>query len=143
MDADGLRIVERSPWYSTAPWPPSEQPRFVNAVARIATALTPLEVLERLLAIEAALGRTRGERWAARTVDLDLLAYGDRVVDLAPAGGRPGLVLPHPRLHERAFVLRPLADLAPQWRHPGSGRTVGELLAGAPDADQVKPLGEP
>ena len=100
----------------TEPWGYAEQPRFVNAVAELETDEQPRALLERLLAIERELGRTReGPRYGPRTIDLDLLLYGDEQLD------EPGLVVPHPRLHERAFVLEPLAELAPDLVVPGRG----------------------
>jgi len=108
----------------TEPWGYTDQPRFLNAVAEVETSLEPRAFLERLLEIERSLGRTRdGPRWGPRTIDLDLLVHGDAVVN------EPGLTVPHPRLHERAFVLEPLAELAPSLNVPGKG-TVSVLLAG-------------
>jgi 2-amino-4-hydroxy-6-hydroxymethyldihydropteridine diphosphokinase len=100
-----------------------DQPRFLNTVALIGTMLSPRELLERLLEIERELGRTReGPRFGPRTIDLDLLLYGNEVID------EPGLTVPHPRLHERRFVLEPLADIKPKLVVPGRGR-VRDLLA--------------
>lgn len=108
----------------TEPWGVVDQPRFVNAVAELETPLEPRELLVRLLDVERRLGRERGgPRWGPRTIDLDLLVHGDAQLD------EPGLVLPHPRLHERLFVLEPLAELAPDLDVPGRGR-VSALLAG-------------
>jgi 2-amino-4-hydroxy-6-hydroxymethyldihydropteridine diphosphokinase len=129
-------VVDRSRWYETAPVPVSDQPWYVNGVARIETDLEPAELLARLHAVEADFGRVRSIRNAPRLVDLDLLAYDDRVID-----GDGGLELPHPRLHERAFVLLPLADLAPGWRHPRMLRTVEELIAALPPDQVAQPLG--
>jgi 2-amino-4-hydroxy-6-hydroxymethyldihydropteridine diphosphokinase len=109
------RLMARSSLYRTAPVGKLDQPDFVNAVARLETALAPEALLQALLAIEGSQGRVRGERNAPRTLDLDLLLYDDLVLD------RPGLTLPHPRLHERAFVLVPLAELDPALRVPGRG----------------------
>lgn len=117
----GLRIVRRSALYETAPVPVSDQPWYVNGVAVVATPLGPIEVLETLHRIEAAFGRVRAEVNAPRVLDLDLLAYDDVVREDRP-------ILPHPRLHERAFVLRPLADVAPDWRHPVQGTDIAEML---------------
>ena len=108
----------------TEPWGYADQPLFLNAVAEVETALAPRALLDELLAVERRLGRDRaGPRYGPRTIDLDLLLYGDRVVD------EPGLTVPHPRLHERIFVLEPLAELAPSLEIPGNG-TVQALLAG-------------
>ena len=108
----------------TEPWGYERQPRFLNAVAEIETDLSPRRLLDHLLDVEARLGRERiGPKWGPRTIDLDLLLYGDETVD------EPGLVVPHPRLLEREFVLEPLADLVPWLKIPGNG-TVHDALAG-------------
>jgi 2-amino-4-hydroxy-6-hydroxymethyldihydropteridine diphosphokinase len=119
----GTRLLARSPLYLTPPWGVLEQPPFVNAVARIATTLAPHDLLDALLAIERAAGRVRdGERWGPRTLDLDILHMDGVVL------GDERVTLPHPRIHERAFVLVPLSDLAPDLLLPGQGR-VANLLA--------------
>jgi 2-amino-4-hydroxy-6-hydroxymethyldihydropteridine diphosphokinase len=108
----------------TEPWGLEDQPRFLNAVAELETSLTPRHLLGRLLEVERRLGRERsGPRWGPRTIDLDLLLYGEQALD------EPGLVVPHPRLRERPFVLEPLAELVPAQKIPGNG-TVAEALAG-------------
>ncbi len=107
----------------TEPWGYTDQPRFLNAVAEIETPLTPRQLLDHLLDVERRLGRERiGPQWGPRTVDLDLLLFGDQAID------EPGLVVPHPRLAERAFVLEPLAELVPSLNIPGVG-TVRDALA--------------
>src|SRR5690348_6261131 len=111
----------RSRLYRTPPWGMPDQPDFINAVARLQTSLTPRQLLDALLAIEARAGRARGVRYGPRTLDLDLLLYADRAMC------EPGLAIPHPRLQERAFVLLPLADIAPELDVPGQGR-VADLL---------------
>jgi 2-amino-4-hydroxy-6-hydroxymethyldihydropteridine diphosphokinase len=131
----GPRIVARSRWFRSAPVPPSDQPWFVNGVVAVETALAPAALLEVLHAVEARFGRVRRERNAARVLDLDLLAYEERV---SAEGETP--ILPHPRLHERAFVLRPLADIAPDWRHPRLGRTASALIADLPPDAKAEPM---
>ena len=131
----GVRVVARSRWYRSAPVPPSDQPWFVNGVVAVETALEPAALLEVLHAVEARFGRVRRERNAARVLDLDLLAYDDRA---SAEGVAP--VLPHPRLHERAFVLRPLAEIAPSWRHPRLGRTIASLIADLPPDARAEPI---
>ena len=108
----------------TEPWGYEDQPHFLNAVAEVETELGLRELLDLLLEVERDLGRERGAgpRYGPRTIDLDLLLYGEETID------EPGLTVPHPRLHERRFVLEPLADLEPALVVPGHG-TVGELLA--------------
>jgi 2-amino-4-hydroxy-6-hydroxymethyldihydropteridine diphosphokinase len=130
LPSRGIEVVLRSRWYLSEPVPRSDQPWFVNAVLAIATRLGPEELLDRLLEIEAEFGRVRGERNAARTLDLDLLDYEGRLCETTR------LVLPHPRLQDRRFVLAPLCDVAPQWRHPLLGRSVRQLLARLPAAAQ-------
>lgn len=132
LPALGIEVVARSPWYRSEPVPVSDQPWFVNAVAKVATGLEPNALLERLLALEVRFGRLRSAPNAARTLDLDLLDYDGRLVDT------PALVLPHPRLHERRFVLAPLCDLASDWRHPRIGLTASELLARLPPGQGVR-----
>jgi 2-amino-4-hydroxy-6-hydroxymethyldihydropteridine diphosphokinase len=118
-----LELVAVSAFRETDPVGVLEQPRFLNAVAAVETALPPRGLLDRLLAIEAELGRSRtGERFGPRTIDLDLLLHGEAVVD------EPGLAVPHPRLHERRFALEPLAELDPHLVVPGRG-PVEALLA--------------
>jgi len=119
---DRLRPRRVSPIVETEPWGVTDQPRFLNAVAEIETELPPGALLDRLLDLERDLGRVRTERWGPRTIDLDLLLYGDRQV------ATPSLTLPHPRLHERRFVLEGLAELCPDLRVPGLDRTVRDLL---------------
>jgi 2-amino-4-hydroxy-6-hydroxymethyldihydropteridine diphosphokinase len=120
-----VELVAVSTLRETDPVGYEEQPRFLNGVVQLGTELSPRELLARLLAIETRLGRVRGQgpRFGPRTIDLDLLLYGEETVD------EPGLTLPHPRLHERRFVLEPLAELDPALEVPGRG-PVQALLAG-------------
>jgi 2-amino-4-hydroxy-6-hydroxymethyldihydropteridine diphosphokinase len=136
LDRHGVRLVRVSPWYRTAPVPVSDQPWFVNAVAEVATALDDKALLAALHAVEHDFGRVRTVANAPRIVDLDLLDYRG---EISPGGeGEP--ILPHPRLHQRAFVLRPLADLEPAWRHPASGRSIDTLLAELPPGQRIERL---
>jgi len=119
---DGIEIVAVSRLRETEPVGPVEQGPFLNGAVQVTTDLTPQQLLERLLAIEQRLGRVRAERFGPRTIDLDLLVYGDEVVEEA------GLTVPHPRLHERRFALEPLAELDPRLVVPGRG-PVSALLS--------------
>jgi 2-amino-4-hydroxy-6-hydroxymethyldihydropteridine diphosphokinase len=120
------RVLAVSSFYRTAPVGYLAQPEFVNAAVAVETALAPRALLDALQAIEAAAGRERRFKDAPRTLDLDLLLYGDRVAD------EPGLTIPHPRLHERAFALAPLVEIAPDAVVPGYGRAA-DLLARCAD----------
>lgn len=128
-------VVARSRFWRTRPVPDDGGPWYVNAVAALATALGPETLLAALLGIEAEFGRVRTYRNAPRLLDLDLLAYRD----LRRDGPEPPL-LPHPRLQERAFVLLPLAEIAPAWRHPRSGRSIAELIAALPPDQTAEPV---
>lgn len=132
----GLGPPSVSRWYETAPIPPSGQPNYVNGVARFDGTADPASLLERLHAIEAASGRTRGTRNAARSLDLDIIDIDGMVRDA------PNPVLPHPRAHERAFVLMPLAEVEPCWVHPRLGLGVDALLRSLPP-QQIRPLRRP
>jgi 2-amino-4-hydroxy-6-hydroxymethyldihydropteridine diphosphokinase len=154
----GLTVVRASRLYATPCFPPGAGPDYVNAAAEVAPdpALGAPAILAALHAVEAAFHRRRGQRWGQRTLDLDLLAIGEMVLpdpataarwrDLPPAdqiGTTPDrLILPHPRLQDRAFVLVPLAEIAPGWRHPALGLTVAALRDRLPAADlaAIRPL---
>ncbi|MGB2951844.1 MAG: 2-amino-4-hydroxy-6-hydroxymethyldihydropteridine diphosphokinase [Gaiellaceae bacterium] len=124
LDGDGVRLVRSSRYRETEPVGYEAQPRFLNAAVLVETELSPRDLLGRLLAIEQEIGRVRsGPRLGPRTIDLDLLIYGERVID------EPGLKVPHPRLHERRFVLEPLCELDPGLVVPGRG-PVSTLFAG-------------
>ena len=126
MHARQIHIKRCSRWFESAPVPLSDQPWFVNAVCEVETALTPNELVDAVLGIEHELGRRRSVPNAARTIDIDVIAYADQVIT---PNSQSNLHLPHPRMHERAFVLLPLADLAPDWHHPESGRHITALTA--------------
>ncbi len=125
LEKHGVRVIAVSPYYVTPAWPDPSDPPFVNAVAQIGTTLAPAALLDLLHRTETSFRRTRSARNAPRTLDLDLLDYDSRVEEGA-------LQLPHPRLAGRAFVLVPLADIAPAWRHPVTGQGIGALLAALP-----------
>ncbi len=132
----GVEVRRLSPWYRTAPVPVSDQPWYVNAVAEIGANLRADALLSTLHAVEEVFGRVRSVPNAARRIDLDLLDFRG---EIAP-GGLGKATLPHPRMTDRAFVLRPLADLAPGWRHPVSGASVEALVAALPAGQIIERL---
>ena len=118
----GITLINHSDWYRTKPVGGPPQPDYVNACALLKVELDPHKLLETLLEIEQKFGRERKERWGARTLDLDLILYDDLILDT------PNLQIPHPRMSERAFVLVPLAEIAPNWIEPVSGKIINQLL---------------
>jgi len=134
LQTQGIPVAGRSAWYRTEPVPRSDQPWFVNAVASLSTDLAAPDLLAVLQAIERQFGRVHGERNTARVLDLDLLDHRGQLIETA------SLVLPHPRLHQRRFVLVPLAEIAPCWSHPLSGLTAEQLLSRLDDKQSIERL---
>lgn len=151
-----VRLVSQSRFFRTPSFPPGAGDDFVNAVALVKTRLEPQGLLAHLHRVEQAFGRERRARWGARTLDLDLLDFGGRILpdaatyrawrDLPPEDRQSmapdRLILPHPRLQDRAFVLVPLADVAPDWVHPVTGKTVQAMLDALREADKdgIRPI---
>jgi len=131
----GCRVLNRSRWFRSAPVPVSDQPDFVNGVISVRTTLKPAELLVTLHGIEGRFDRLRSVPNAARTLDLDLIAYDD-LINEGP--GDP--LLPHPRMAGRAFVLYPLRDIEPDWRHPALGIPLAKLIEGLPDDQTCHPI---
>ncbi|MEL0042420.1 MAG: 2-amino-4-hydroxy-6-hydroxymethyldihydropteridine diphosphokinase [Candidatus Puniceispirillum sp.] len=132
LTGHGIDLVAMSRWYESAPVPMSDQPWYLNAVAMATTNRPAAETLACLHQVEAAFGRVRGVRNAARVLDLDLIDFGGLVHDA------PELILPHTRMHERAFVLLPMQELAPLWRHPISGVSIDDLVRALPTGQQIR-----
>lgn len=130
---EGLKVIARSGWWASAAWPDPAGPGYLNGVAVVETVLSPPDVLEALHRVEARFGRARAAQNAARTLDLDLVAHGRVVI-------QDGLTVPHPRAHERLFVMGPLAEIASDWRHPQSGRTAAALAGEAKVGTDARPL---
>ncbi|MDO9432729.1 MAG: 2-amino-4-hydroxy-6-hydroxymethyldihydropteridine diphosphokinase [Pseudomonadota bacterium] len=131
----GLPVLLRSSWWRSAAWPDPNVQEYRNGVVLVEAQLSPQDLIRTLFMIEARFGRARGAPNASRTLDLDLIAYGRLV------SGDPELTLPHPRAHERLFVMGPLAQIAPRWRHPVLGRTALELAAAATVGRDAAPVG--
>lgn len=127
-------IVNQSAVYETAPWGITDQPAFLNQVIEISTFLLPEDLLRIILNIEHDLGRVRYERWGARVIDIDILYFGQTIMDSAR------LTLPHPRIQDRRFVLAPLAEIAPGFAHPLLQKTSAQLLKECPDTSEVSKI---
>ena len=137
LAARGVDIVARSRWFESAPVPTSDQPWYINGVAAVATTLDAEALVAEVLHVEAELGRQRSIPNAPRTIDIDVLAYDDVII----TADHPGAVeTPHPRLHVRAFVLMPLHDIAPDWRHPISGAALSTLIKALPKDQACRPI---
>lgn len=133
----GISVVARSRWFESAPVPLSDQPWFVNGVVQITCLMMAPALLDALHAVEARFGRVRTVANAPRVLDLDLLAFGDEILGKP---GEGGFQVPHPRLQDRAFVLLPLEDVAPEWVHPKTGATLAEMIAKLPQDQVCRPL---
>ena len=156
LDEKGIRLVKVSRFFETPCFPPGAGPDYVNAAALVESSFDARQMLERLHEIEAEFGRAREQRWGMRTLDIDLIGGGDLVLpdretyaawrdlDLATQmkATPDQLILPHPRMHERAFVLVPVHDVAPTWIHPILGKSVAEMLDAVPESERkaVRPL---
>lgn len=127
LNAAGIRVIECSDFYETAPWGNSDQPAFINQAIAIDTGLEPLPLLEKLKAIEQETGREENIRWGPRKIDIDILLYHDQQINT------DRLEIPHPRMAARRFTLLPLVELAGEAIHPGNGHTINRLLADCPD----------
>ncbi len=152
LDRMLFKVTSCSGFYVTKPVPLTDQPDFINCVVAVETDVLPQDLLDICHEVEARFGRERHDRWSARTLDIDILAVADTVlpspgewqdiVSSSADGSIPPLTLPHPRLHERAFVLEPLAEIAPEWLHPQLGQTSKELLQALSVSDRgsVRPF---
>ncbi|NIA66992.1 2-amino-4-hydroxy-6-hydroxymethyldihydropteridine diphosphokinase [Pelagibius litoralis] len=136
MPSYGIAVIRKSSWYSSAPVPTSSQPWFVNGVICVETSVGPSDLLAKLHAIEERFGRKRIRKNECRTLDLDLLAFGESRLAV-----QQGLMLPHPRIAERAFVLQPIDEIAPAWRHPVTGETAADMLSRLPGQQRIRRLG--
>jgi len=134
LEAAGLTVSAKSSWYETEPVPKSMQPSFINNVVQIETDLDSTALLKLLLKIEKQMGRQRSFKNAPRVIDLDMIAYNDEI------NGSDFLTLPHPRMQDRAFVLYPLAEIAPDWHHPVLKKTAVELKDALSDNYWIKKL---
>lgn len=140
MGGHGITVMRKASWYKSAPVPLSDQPWFVNTVACVSFQGSAEALLSSLHKIENQFGRVRQRRWEARVIDLDLLCYDDLITE--NQNQKTGLVLPHPHLASRVFVLKPIDEIAPEWTHPVSGKTAREMLAELHQPQQMEIIGE-
>ena len=152
LPSDSITITKISRFYATPAFPAGNGPDFVNAVVSVQTDLAPSELLKHLHDVEQQLGRDRHVRWSARTIDLDLIAMDDHIhpdietfrawldlpLEQQQKRAPDGLILPHPRIQDRSFVLGPLCDVAPDWRHPVLGQTAAQLFAERPSEERAE-----
>jgi 2-amino-4-hydroxy-6-hydroxymethyldihydropteridine diphosphokinase len=133
-----VKLIKKSSFYESSPWGRTDQPPFINGALEVETSLKPRELLEFLKALEVELGRrppeTPEERWGPRVIDMDIVFYGDQVIE------EEGLTIPHPHAHERGFVMVPLGEIAPDLIHPVLKKKVSELAGGLKDRGEVKRL---
>jgi 2-amino-4-hydroxy-6-hydroxymethyldihydropteridine diphosphokinase len=134
--AEKVTLLRVSSLYETEPWGVTDQPKFLNAACAADTGLSPQELLQFTQSIELDLGRVRSARWGPREIDIDILLYDDLVIETRD------LTVPHPRLRERAFVLVPLVEIAPEMIHPGNRQSMQDLMARCEDAQAVRFLGQ-
>jgi len=135
LDSFETRLVARSRFYRSPAWPNPDDPEFINVVAAVDTSLSPSDLLANLHGLEVKFGRERRAANAPRTLDLDILDYGGQI---SAPGETP--ILPHPRMQGRAFVLLPLAEIVPDWRHPVTGATIADLIAALPASPSAWPV---
>ncbi len=135
LEKRGVEILARSPWYESQPVPDDGQPWYINGVVSVKTDHEPHALLSTLLDVEKSFGRVREVRWASRTVDLDILDYDGLVKT-----DDDTLTLPHPRMHERRFVVEPLCDIAPDWCHPTLNLSAKDILAALPHEPIVRKM---
>jgi 2-amino-4-hydroxy-6-hydroxymethyldihydropteridine diphosphokinase len=137
MEQRGIKVTLRSRWYESAPVPVSDQPWYVNGVVAVETVLGAHDLVREVLEIESELGRRRTVANAPRTIDLDVIAFDGETIT---GDARHHVTIPHPRMHERAFVLLPMAEIAPDWHHPSSGTPISELIDALPDDQVCRPM---
>lgn len=135
-----IQIIAHSRWYKSAPVPVSDQPWFINGVVGVTTTLTPQDLVASVLEVESELGRRRSVPNAARTIDIDVLAYDDQIVSGQDQDVLSDVMIPHPRMHLRAFVLLPLADIAPDWVHPRTNVNISDLIKALPKDQVCQPI---